>query len=788
MNIGELVATIGGDNRDLKRALDDSERSIERSSQKMQGDVERLNATLERTGRNMQRIGRNMSMYVTAPIVAFGALALRTAGNFEASMNRVAAISQATGDQLQHLERQARELGSTTQFSASEAADAMSFLAMAGFEVNQIMTAMPSVLNLAAAAQLDMASSADIVSNIMQGFGMQAGEVENAVDVLAASFTRSNTDLVQLGQAMKLVGPVASSFGIQFEETAAAVGFLSDAGLQASMAGTGLRRILSTLAKDAEKLGIQTFDSAGKMRPLADMLEDLEKMGLSAAESMEIFGQRGGPALQVLLSRGGDALRQMTGELQDVGGTAQRIAEQQMEGLNGSLKELRSAFEELQLAIAKSGLLDFATNLAKKLTDFTRTLSSLNPETLRFATGLAGIAAAIGPILIALGFFTKTILPALITGLTTLRTAALGPLGIALMVVYGAFKLLNNEIRRNKAYIDDLAEASLDALINEEERLTATLEAQNRAFEMGPLSDLRGRELEEWQRLARENIAATESQLRLVREQIQLTQEATDETKKAHNELVNMFSDIDLMGGIAKERIDDLKIPSAVFESWDNFSERIQEYIGNIDKAEARSRELQMTVKEMAQLATEELEDLSWIIDRQADQWKSWGIVAGGAIAGVANELGHFISGAQSGFQSLMSSVINSIQTIINMLFAKAAAGLFSSEVSSKGVIGLATAAVGVGVLKGLWSKHVKASNAPPALAQGGILTGPSLVLGGEYPGVRTNPEVVMPLDKLKTMLGTGGRPGNILAEVRFDRGDLVFMVKEGEDYFNKTF
>src|SRR5690625_3127631 len=112
----------------------------------------------------------------------------------------------------------ARELGATTQFSASQAADAMSFLSMAGFDVNQTMTAMPAVLNLAAAAQLDMAQSADIASNIMAGFNMDASELSGAVDVLAKSFTSSNTDLSQLGEAMKMVGPVASGFGVQFEE------------------------------------------------------------------------------------------------------------------------------------------------------------------------------------------------------------------------------------------------------------------------------------------------------------------------------------------------------------------------------------------------------------------------------------------------------------------------------------------------------------------------------------------------------------------------------------------
>src|SRR5690625_641875 len=315
-------------------------------------------------------------------------------------MNRVSAISGATGSALDKMRAQARQLGAETQFSASQAADAMTFLAMAGFETNQIMGAMPSVLNLAAAAQLDMASSADIASNIMAGFGMTAKELEGAVDVLAKAFTSSNTDLVQLGDAMKMVGPVASGFGIQFEEAAAAVGILSDAGLQGTMAGTGLRRILTVIATESEKLGIKAYDTAGNMLPLVDTIQQIQDAGITASEAMEIFGDRAGPAIQVLLSRGSTELQRLTTNLENAGGTAQQIADKQMEGLNGAILELRSAFEELQLAIADSGLIDFATSLVKRVTDLLRPAGSLNKEFLRSVTVFGAVVAAAGPVLL----------------------------------------------------------------------------------------------------------------------------------------------------------------------------------------------------------------------------------------------------------------------------------------------------------------------------------------------------------------------------------------------------
>jgi TP901 family phage tail tape measure protein len=412
--IGEISSKITADTGKFDKSIDQTKIRGERAADDISNKFHRLGNEFSVIGDKLTGVGKKMTTRLTLPLIAFGGLALRTAANFESSMKRVSAISGATGSALNDLEKQARDLGATTQFSASEAADAMTFLAMAGFEVNDIMGAMPSVLNLAAAAQLDMASAADIASNIMSGFGMSAEELEGAVDVLAKSFTSSNTNLLQLGEAMKLVGPVASSFKVQFEETAAAIGLLSDAGLQGSMAGTGLRRVISTLSRDADKLGVNVFNAAGNMRPLADIIEEIQASGISASRVMEIFGDRGGPAMSVLLSSGSEALREMTANLEQAGGTAQMIADKQMEGLSGALKELKSAFEELQLAIADSGLLDSVTSIVRRITDLTRAISDMNPNLLRTATIFGAFVAAAGPAIWAFGSFNKALGTALV--------------------------------------------------------------------------------------------------------------------------------------------------------------------------------------------------------------------------------------------------------------------------------------------------------------------------------------------------------------------------------------
>jgi hypothetical protein len=226
--------------------------------------------SLQAVGKDFQAAGRAISTRISLPLAAAGAAIVKVAADFERATNRVSALTGATADQFERLRDQAKELGATTQFSATQAAEAQAFLAQAGFNTDQIFRSLPGTLNLAGAAQLDLGRSADIVSNILTGFQLDVGELDRAVDVLAKAFVSSNTDLEQLGQGFKFVGPVASAFGISLEETAAALGLLGNAGLQASSAGTGLRRIISTLAKEQDKLGISTVDAQGKLRWDAD--------------------------------------------------------------------------------------------------------------------------------------------------------------------------------------------------------------------------------------------------------------------------------------------------------------------------------------------------------------------------------------------------------------------------------------------------------------------------------------------------------------------------------------
>lgn len=356
----------------------------------------------------LETFGKSMSMYFTAPLVAFGTLAAKLFTDFEAQMSRVGAISAATAGELKALTAQARELGATTRFSASDAANAMSYLAMSGFSVSEMTRSMPSVLQLAAAATLDMGTAANITSNILRGFGLDVGELAHANDVLVKAFTSSNTDLRQLGDAMKYVAPVARSSGQSIEDITAAVGALGNAGLQGTMAGTALRKAISSLVKpsrDAQKvlaeLGVDTKDASGKMRPILDIISDLGDAGISTEQIFRIFGDRAAAAVAALTDMGGDSLKRFSDALKDSAGTTERIAKQQEDNLRGAFFQIKSAVEEAQIAVESSSLGKALREVVMQAYDLVSAFNASDDKTKRFAASVGLAVAAIGPAIFA---------------------------------------------------------------------------------------------------------------------------------------------------------------------------------------------------------------------------------------------------------------------------------------------------------------------------------------------------------------------------------------------------
>jgi len=380
-------------------------------------------------------LGKSLTMKVTMPLVGIAAAATKMGADFQKQMNRVAALTQATGADFTALEDKAKELGRTTVFSASQSADAMGFLAMAGFEANQIIEAMPSVLQLAAAAQIDLARAADITSNILTGYGMSVSELAHANDVLVKAMTSTNVDLNMLGESFKYAGPLAKAAGMAFEEAAAAIGMMGNAGIQGSMAGTALRGAITRLLKPTKevseyiaKLGLSTTDSQGKLLPLVDIIEQLEKKGASAADIMGLFGTRAGPAMAALVDQGADALRHMTEQLGSAGGIAERIAKQQLEGLHGAITLMKSAIEGAAITLADQ-FMPHVEKAANWIAVMAGRFAELPPHVVENIVKIAALVATMGPALLIFSKLAKLVL--FLTSPIGLAVGAAVALGVA---------------------------------------------------------------------------------------------------------------------------------------------------------------------------------------------------------------------------------------------------------------------------------------------------------------------------------------------------------------------
>lgn len=368
-------------------------RSVERTRTKFR----RLKKQMDKTSKSSSQFGNAMGS-VRSRVLALGAALTAGVGvkalvDFGAAMSKVKAVSGATNKEFKGMRMVAKELGATTVFSASQAASGMEFLSRAGFDASEIIKSMPAVLDLAASSALDLATAADITSNIMTGFGISASETNKVADIMATINASANTNVQQLGDAMKFVGPIANKMGQSIEVTAAAMGALSDAGLQGSMAGTGLRKVLSTLASPSKSvsnglaaLGVDLRKINPETNDLVTVLKELEKANLTAGNALQIFGERGGPAFSVLIDNI-PKVEKLTAKLNKSAGAAKRMADIMRDNLLGAGKEAISAFEGLIITLGDLGLTRTLKNVSESITFVTRNIGKLVenfPNTIKF--------------------------------------------------------------------------------------------------------------------------------------------------------------------------------------------------------------------------------------------------------------------------------------------------------------------------------------------------------------------------------------------------------------------
>ena len=445
-------------------------RKTKTATRGLSGGISTMTGKLTEFRDSMMSVGRRLSLTVSVPLAIIGAQALKTAGEFQLGMNRVKALTGATGAAFNALTQQALMLGRTTQFSASQASQAMGFLAMAGQRTSQILGSVPAVLQLAASALIDMGKSADIVTNIMAGFGISVKNLPGAVDILVKAFTSANTNLVQLGHAMKYVGPVAKAVGFDFKEVVAAVALLGNAGIQASLAGTSLRgailRITKPTGEAAEALkalGINVKTSDGRLKGLIDILEEFEiaikRAGGEtkvAGEIMQILGLRAGPGILALLSQGSKKVRELANEFNNVGGYAKKVADVQLQGYAGALRRIISTTEGVGIAIGEVMIPAFE-NISSSIVKMNNYVIGLGPAARYLIVAFLGFTAVVGPLALVTALLFSLLSP------MVLLTAAAVVFGAAAMIVWynweelgpmfsNLFKGIRDEISKNPQY------------------------------------------------------------------------------------------------------------------------------------------------------------------------------------------------------------------------------------------------------------------------------------------------------------------------------------------------
>lgn len=396
--------------RDLNRLGDNARDTTDRIGSNAQRAGRTMSQAFIDAGTSMRDVGDKMTMTLTTPIVGFGTLAVKTAGDFEKAMNGVKAATDSSGQAFTDMRNEAIHLGVVTAYSATEAANGMQILASAGFKTNEIIAATPGVLDLASAGMVDISTAADIASSVLRAYGLQATDINKVNDELTKTVLATSINMTDLSEAFKYVGPVAKSAGVSLEEINAAIGMLGNAGIKGSQAGTTLKDAIVHLLKPSAEaqdtlhhLGVTATDSSGNLLSLTSIVDQLGRSGASTSDMIKIFGLIAGPGMMALVSQGSGALQTLTGEIANSGGTARRIAATQMEGFNGAVKNMKSSIDALSIAIGDSGLLGALTKMAGKLTSGINVLARLSPQVLSIVTIVGAAIAAIGPLLAIFG-------------------------------------------------------------------------------------------------------------------------------------------------------------------------------------------------------------------------------------------------------------------------------------------------------------------------------------------------------------------------------------------------
>ena len=445
---------LGQDKYDaLQREIVETEEELRRLQQEAATTSTAL-SKIDVAGQKMEAVGNSIAgagkkmMGVTTVIGGVGVAAVKTAADFDSAMSQVAAVSGATGKDFDALRSKAREMGSKTKFSATEAAEAMNYMAMAGWKTEDMLGGIEGVMNLAAASGEDLATTSDIVTDALTAFGLSAKDSGHFADILAAASSNANTNVSMMGETFKYCAPIAGALGFSAEDTAEAIGLMANAGIKSSQAGTALRTIMNNLAGDVKISGkaigdvtIATTNADGSMRDLSDILADCrsafgnltESEKAQAAESL--VGKNAMSGFLALMNAGEDDIEKLSSAIDNCDGSAEKMAMTMQDNLAGQLTILKSQLQELAISFGDI-LMPAIRSIVSKLQGFVDKLNGMDEGTKRTIVTIALLVASIGPLLIIIGTTISKIGVAmqgfvkLANGVSKLKVAIQGGTGV----------------------------------------------------------------------------------------------------------------------------------------------------------------------------------------------------------------------------------------------------------------------------------------------------------------------------------------------------------------------
>lgn len=374
----------------------------------------------EKAGDSITNAGKQISV-ASAAVTGLGVAAVKTAADFDSAMANVAAISGATGDDLQALRDKAREMGEKTKFSASEAADAMSYMAMAGWKTGDMLSGIEGIMHLAAASGEDLATTSDIVTDALTAFGLTAEDSAHFADILAAASSNANTNVSMMGETFKYCAPVAGALGYSAEDVAEAIGLMGNAGIKSTQAGTALRTMMTKLQGElklsGEALGevtIQTANADGSMRELSDILADcrtaFSKMSESeaAAAAETLVGKNAMSGFLALMNSAPGDIDKLRNAIDNCDGSAENMAAIMQDNLNGQLTILKSQLEELAISFGEM-LMPVIRKVVTAVQGFVDKLNNMDEAQRKTIITIGLVIAALGPFLVILGTVISTV-------------------------------------------------------------------------------------------------------------------------------------------------------------------------------------------------------------------------------------------------------------------------------------------------------------------------------------------------------------------------------------------